>query len=237
MTTLVPAMANQQDLGNRAGRGLADGQRTSDQPDVLHGERAAEANPALELPETYIPRAIIRLLPHLVDDLADKKSYAFVTYDHGRRGLVARVIKCQGEDSSSGIASKGGVYRLDDREGLAAEPSKLYVDRSGRTLRVEAGPLTMTRVDGDEINTVSPIGSIPRKGGWPNWKNRRSRRCPRRSKDQQAILPLENQHRIPVAEEAVVLRDRLPDRPRRPPPDRRTQRPKLGACSPASESS
>jgi hypothetical protein len=152
VTTLVPAMANRPEYLEIA---LEEGLRTDN---VLLTNQTysmgapAEANPALELPETYIPRAIIRLFPRLVDDLADKKSYAFVTYDHGRAGLVARVIKCQGEDSSSGIASKNGIYRLDDREGLAAEPSRLYVDRSGRTLRVEAGPLTMNRVDGAEIS-------------------------------------------------------------------------------------
>lgn len=154
VTTLVPSSGNRPEYLEIA---LEEGLRTDD---VLLTNQTysmgapTEANPALRLPETYISRAIIRLLPRLVDDLAQKKSYAFVTFDHGRAGLVARVIECQGEETASGIASKDGVFRLDDREGLAADPSKLYVDASGRTLLVKTGLLTMTRVEGKEVSRL-----------------------------------------------------------------------------------
>lgn len=151
VTTLVPATGNQPEYLDIA---LEEGLRTGD---VLLTNQTysmgapAEANPALQLPETYVPRAVIRLLPRLIDDLAKKQSFAFVTFDHGRAGLVARVIECQGEDAAAGIPSKDGVFRLEDREGLAADPTKLYVDASGRTLLVKTGPLTMTRVEGMEL--------------------------------------------------------------------------------------
>ena len=68
----------------------------------------------------------------------------------------------------------------------------------------------MTRVDGDEISRRFANRIDSAKGGWPELENRTIAKMPASVEDQQAILPLENQHRIPVAEEAVVLRDRLP---------------------------
>lgn len=154
VTTLVPAAGNRPDYLDVV---LEEGLRTDD---VLLSNQAysmdapAEANPALTMPETYIPRAIIRLLPRLIGDLEAPKKLAFVTFDHAKAGLVARVVECRGEDKTSGVASAHGVYRLDDREGLAADPSQLFVDSNGRTLLVKAGPLTMTPVEGKELEKL-----------------------------------------------------------------------------------
>ncbi|HKQ46968.1 MAG TPA: hypothetical protein VJZ71_02735 [Phycisphaerae bacterium] len=154
VTTLVPATGNQPEYLDIA---LEEGLRTGD---VLLTNQTysmgapAQANPALQLPEAYVSRAVIRLLPRLIDDLAKKQSFAFVTFDHGRAGLVARVIECQGEDSAAGIPSNDGVFRLEDREGLAADPTRLYVDGAGRTLLVKTGPLTMTRAEGQELSRL-----------------------------------------------------------------------------------
>jgi len=154
VTTLVPAGGNRPEYLDVA---LEEGLRTDDvllTNQTYSMDSPAEANPALGMPETYIPRAIIRLLPRLLDDPATKKKLAFVTFDHGRTGLVARVIECRGEDKSPGVASAHGVFRLDDREGLAADPSQLYVDSTGRTLLVKSGPLTMAPVDGKELEKL-----------------------------------------------------------------------------------
>ncbi len=154
ITTLVPAAANRPDYlevaleeGLRNGKVLLTNQTYSmDAPAV--------ANPALEVPETYAPRAIIRMLPRLLGDPAKKRKLAFVTFDHVRAGMVARVVDCQGEDHDAGVHSAHGVFRLDDREGLAADPTQLFVDSTGQTLLVKAGPITMTPVDGKELEKL-----------------------------------------------------------------------------------
>lgn len=154
ITTLVPAAANRPDYlevaleeGLRNGKVLLTNQTYSmDSP--------ALANPALDVPDTYAPRAIIRMLPRLLGDPARKRKLAFVTFDHVRAGMVARVVDCQGEVHDSGVHSARGVFRLDDREGLAADPTQLFVDSTGQTLLVKAGPVTMTPVDGQELERL-----------------------------------------------------------------------------------
>lgn len=109
-------------------------------------------NPPLNLPETYVSRAVIRILPRLVPELAKEATYAFVSFDHVRGGLVTRVVEFKGESElPDGVAASGRVYRVDDREGLAAQPSSLYFDERGHVVLVVAGELRMTPTDAATI--------------------------------------------------------------------------------------
>ena len=76
---------------------------------------------------------------------------AFASFDHGRTDLVFRIVELKGRaDMPNGITI-GKVFRIDEAEGLAAEPASLYVDESGTVLLMQSGDFSKTRVDRAEI--------------------------------------------------------------------------------------
>ncbi|MBI5762380.1 MAG: hypothetical protein HZA51_02515 [Planctomycetes bacterium] len=112
----------------------------------------ASQNTALKLPKSYLSRALVRLLPRLVDNLATPRRMAFTTFDHLRGDLVIRIVEFKGEcPAPEGAAAKGKVFRIDEQEGLASEPSSIYVDAQGRTVFVKAGRLTMRPAERDAL--------------------------------------------------------------------------------------
>jgi len=110
------------------------------------GQPATE-NPALRLPRTYLPRVLARMLPRLMRDLSRPQTLAFTAFDHHRADLVVRVVELKGESRLPSGSSAGRVYRIDERDGLAAEASNIYVDENGRLLFVTAGSLQMEPAD------------------------------------------------------------------------------------------
>lgn len=109
----------------------------------------AEENPPLQLPPTYASRVVTRLLPRLVADIAQPQIYAVASFDHARAGLVARVIELKGPAAHPD--GSGECFRVEDREGMAAQPTVLFVDDRGRTQFVEAPGLVMKPADGAEL--------------------------------------------------------------------------------------
>lgn len=101
-------------------------------------------NPPTKLPATYISRLLARMLPRLVKDLSEERMLAFVSFDHSRAGLVAKVVEFEGRSELPSGASRGPVFKVNDREGLAAKPTSIYFDERHRTVMVEAGDLKMT---------------------------------------------------------------------------------------------
>jgi len=142
-STLVPGAAA---LPGHLEVSLEEGLRTKD---VLLSSQAyaigqpTVENPALKLPSSYISRGLMRLLPQLVKDLERPRRMAFTTFDHLRTDLVVRVVEIKGQGEPPGDAGRGKVFRIDEREGLASEPSSLYVDEVGRILSTRQGRVTM----------------------------------------------------------------------------------------------
>lgn len=144
VTTLVPESPKQPaylevalEEGLRAGNILLSNQAYSlSQPTT--------ENPPTKLPATYISRLLARMLPRLVEDISTKRMLAFVTFDHSRAGLVAKVVEFEGRSELPSGASRGPVFKVNDREGLAAKPTSIYFDDRDRTVLVEAGELKMT---------------------------------------------------------------------------------------------
>ncbi len=143
VTTLLPAVGDRPAYLDVA---LEEGLRAEDvllTNQTYQLNQPAAENPAIHLPPTYIPRALIRLLPLIIADREKQRMLAFVTFDHSRAGLITRVIELKGKAQPPDGVTSGMVYLIDDREGLSASPSHLYVDNAGRTLLVKAGDLTM----------------------------------------------------------------------------------------------
>jgi len=151
VTTWTPARGDRlEHLDNTFEEGLRDRQF------LLTGQsyslsRPQRENPPIEVGKTYISKALIRLLPRMAGDLHKPRNYAFVAFDHTRAGLILRIVEFKGlvEPPNAGI--KGKVFRIDEREGATAVPSTLYVDETGRTLRVQARNLTMRPAKRSEL--------------------------------------------------------------------------------------
>jgi len=143
VTTLVPAEGMRPAYIENA---LEEGLRTQD---VLLTSQAYQIgqpvteNPAREVPDTYVARALVRMLPQLIGDLSRPRWLAFVEFDHQRVDMVLRVVELKGVGNPTAGAMRDKAYRIEQREGLAGEPSILYVDEEGRVLMVKAGRLTM----------------------------------------------------------------------------------------------
>lgn len=154
VTTLFPASPEQAAALEVA---LEDGLRTENvllTSQQIGFDQPMTENPPIKLSETYAPRAIMRMLPQLVDDQAKPHMLAFVTFDHVRVGMIARVVEFKGEDDPPVGVAKGKMYKIEDREGLAARPSVMYVDDSGRAQWVEAGEMKITPTTAGEMERL-----------------------------------------------------------------------------------
>ncbi len=108
---------------------------------VYHMTAPATENPPLKVPPSYMPRAVVRMLPRLLKDLARPRRLAFTAFDHARAGMVIRLVEIKGEAKlPEGIAG-GRTYLIEDREGLAGEATRIYVNDKGRVRLVETGDL------------------------------------------------------------------------------------------------
>jgi len=104
------------------------------------------ANPALQLPPSYISRGIIRMFPRLIGELDRPRMLVFAHFDHGRAGLVFLIEELKGlTEPPENTPVRGNVYLIEEREGLAAEPSRIYVNEKGEVVLVKLGTMTMRR--------------------------------------------------------------------------------------------
>lgn len=113
-----------------------------------------QQNPPMRLPRTYIPRVMVRLLPRLVGRLDEPRNVAFVTFDHERSGLIIRVIELKGKSADERVGGEGAVYRLDDREGVAAEPMTVLVNEKGALRLVKTRAYTMRVATLEELKRL-----------------------------------------------------------------------------------
>ncbi len=108
-------------------------------------------NPPLEVPETYITRPLVRLLPRLIGRLDEPRQIAFVEFNHDRAGLIMRVVDVKGTADLPGGREHEKAFRIDVREGLVASPSVFYLDAEGRILLAQSGKLTLRRAEAAEL--------------------------------------------------------------------------------------
>ncbi len=109
-----------------------------------HGlDRPVVQNPALQMPNTYIPRGLMRMLPQLIGDLSRPRRLAFVEFDHQRCDTVVRVVELKGRSDSAAGSAGGETFLIELYESPAGEPSKMHVDRAGRLVSVRIRNTTM----------------------------------------------------------------------------------------------
>lgn len=110
---------------------------------------AAEPNPPIDLPPSYIPRVLVRLAPRLLGDLQRPRMVGFHEFDHERRGLVPRMIELRPETAQSKLGRT--LYRLVEREGVHVPISEAFVTDDGMVLKVIAGPLVSRQARKSEL--------------------------------------------------------------------------------------
>ena len=115
---------------------------------------AMQQNSPLKLPRTYVSRVLVRLLPRLIDKLAEARRLAFVSFDHERAGLIVRVLEFTGASALPGADGSKKAFKIEDREGVAAEPAEVYVDEKGNVLLVKTRALTMRPGTLDELKRL-----------------------------------------------------------------------------------
>lgn len=107
---------------------------------------AAIPNEPEKAPPTYVPRVLLRLLPQLIGDLGKRRLLAFHEYDHEARGLILRTVEFRNPIKVKvGPAAGKTYYVLREREGLSGPPTDIYVNESGRVVKIVTG-LTMLKV-------------------------------------------------------------------------------------------
>lgn len=153
VTTWWPAKADRPErLENEFAQGLRDhGILLSGQSYSL--SRPLADNAPIKTPATYISHLLIRMLPRLLPRPAEPRLYAFTAFDHKRAGLIVRTVELKGKAKlpSGESAVAGEVYQIDEQEGLAGEPSHIYVDEKGRILLVKSGGLTLRPAGREEL--------------------------------------------------------------------------------------
>jgi hypothetical protein len=105
------------------------------------------------VPTTYIPMALIRVFPRLVD-LKKPRTYAFSSYNVENREMVIRVLKVIGRAKATGVQYSGPVYKVEDNEGLFPPVTEIYADEAGRILKVVQSNLTMFACTREEVDAV-----------------------------------------------------------------------------------
>jgi hypothetical protein len=164
---LVPAQGGRSASLDRI---IDEGVRESDQllTSQQHGyDAASESNPPMKIPLTYMPRALVRLLPFLVHEPGGARLLAFHEFDAERRGLSLRTVEVLGRADASqpvdgtddgrplSVAStRRTLLRLREREGMFRDLADIVVDPGGRLVTVSSGNLVMTTSRNDEIERL-----------------------------------------------------------------------------------
>ena len=103
----------------------------------------AISNPALKLPKTYMPRAIVRLLPMLAGDVDKPRRMAFTVFDHRIADLLVKIVEFKGPAKLSGKANES-LFRINEQEGAAGEPLSVYVNKDGIVQFARSGRVKMS---------------------------------------------------------------------------------------------
>jgi len=98
---------------------------------------------AIEVESSFAPAPWDILLPRLID-LNKPELYAFLMYDSTRRGLSMRTIRVIGPSQVLIEGRRKSAYKLEDSEGLTPPIHEIYVDKSGRLMRLSTEQLQMT---------------------------------------------------------------------------------------------
>ncbi len=97
------------------------------------------------------------LLPRLVD-LNKSELYAFLLYDNGRRGPAVRAFRVAGQKNLRFGDRIVSAVKIEDSEGLVPPIHDMYVDKTGRVLRVvlrvEASPMEMVATTREHIERL-----------------------------------------------------------------------------------
>ncbi len=110
-----------------------------------------EANPPLKVPPTYVSRALVRVLPRVIDHLERPRVLAFNEFDPVRRGLILRSVEILGAADPPVPVRGGKCFALRDREGLFGRPNDVFVDHTGRVRAVVSGSLKMKPADRTDL--------------------------------------------------------------------------------------
>jgi hypothetical protein len=103
-------------------------------------------NSPRNVPPAYLSRALVRMVPRMLENLDKPRLLAYAGFDHNRVDLVIQLLELKGAEVPPNTATRGGkTYRIDVRDGLAGEPARTYVDEKGRVLLVQAGSMSITR--------------------------------------------------------------------------------------------
>jgi hypothetical protein len=144
---------------NQPRRCLATSEQGLGQQDKLVVSFAADApgqqpaNKVFELPSDYLPQVLTRILPRFLP-LDSRGIYAFTCYDSQGHCLVTRRYDLVGQDSIDVAGSAVAGYRIEDRQGVAAEPAVLWVDGAGRLLKARTGQLEMILAEKRQVDLL-----------------------------------------------------------------------------------
>jgi hypothetical protein len=111
------------------------------------------ANRVFELPSDYLPQVLTRILPRFLP-LDSRGIYVFTCYDSQGHCLATRRYDLVGQDSIDVAGSTVAGYRIEDRQGAAAEPAVLWVDAAGRLLKARTGQLEMILAEKQQVDLL-----------------------------------------------------------------------------------
>ncbi len=151
VTTLIPADGGRPEtIENAWEEGLREGDVLLTNQTYQLGVPPKE-NPPIRTPATYLPRCLARLLPRLLGDLDKPRKMAFTAFDHERTGLIVRTLDLKGKAMPPTGVARGETFKIEEREGVMAVPSVVYVDEAGRVLYIESGNMKIVPAEKDEL--------------------------------------------------------------------------------------
>ena len=92
-----------------------------------------------------------RMFTRLIGDLDKPRKVAFTAFDHERAGLIFRTFDLKGKAALPTGISRGDTFRIEEREGVMALPSVVFVDAAGRVLYIENGDTTIVPGEKDDL--------------------------------------------------------------------------------------
>jgi|GEM_PF-754752 hypothetical protein len=119
--------------------------RTEDQLGVAYLPRPnarEKKDKVISVEKSYASAAWNVLFPRLVN-LERPEVYAFSCYKSERRGMILRTMEVLGPKRVPIDGRMENAYLIEDSEGLIPPKSQIYVDKSGRLIRLVAEPLEM----------------------------------------------------------------------------------------------
>lgn len=129
------------------------GIRRDDQLIVKYAGTGPPANEdkAIEVESSYASTAWPLLLPRLVD-LRTPELYAFSMYDSERRGMTLRTLRVVGPEQAIVGGRRIPGYKIEDSEGLVPPVTEIFVDGTGRLIRLASGPVEMSLATQEQLD-------------------------------------------------------------------------------------